>query len=73
MKNIKAVNPYAAPVTAEEHCEREWKARGFKSAQDMDNWLWAGQPDRVNYSSGRPGPDASKDEWDNWLYSGGGR
>lgn len=75
MKN--AANKNSAPqmerVSATDYCESQWKARGFRSAKDMDNWLWSGRPDRVNYSSGRPGPNASKEEYDNWLYSGGGR
>lgn len=47
--------------------------RRFASQREYDNWLYAGQPDRVSYSSGRPGPNASKEEYDSWLYGGGGR
>jgi hypothetical protein len=46
--------------------------RGFASAKEYDNWLWAGQPDRVSYCPARPGPEASQEEYDSWLYGGGG-
>lgn len=71
MKNKNDPQYVDERISAKEHCEREWKARGFASAEDMDNWLWAGQPDRTSYTSGRPAPNASKEEWDNWYYSGG--
>ena len=73
-KNVvpRSPTPPMERMSAEEYCESQWRARGFASAKDMDNWLWAGQPDRVNYCPARPGPGASKEEYDNWLYSGGG-
>ena len=67
MKNIKV----EVKVVVEEPAAKPH--RGFSSAKEYDNWLYAGQPDRVNYSSGRPGPNASKEEYDSWLYGGGGR